>query len=310
MAKVKKPLPDNEGDLLTLNLLMPQLNKQTTLLIDLIAKQNPYFVGYAIERISKEEEKSCIVNGVKQLAVKQMTLWIDLQSVLTSWKDFYAPLTGSTMFVHRLPGFVTVNQDKKKVLDLVNTINAIKDDIASTVRLNRDKHQKHEFIHQTFAGVMTEQLYRKIQIKTDHVNNVWFNWVSRPVPKSYSLKDAVTYVEKKKSHPPLEFSATQWAKHLDKTIANIKSGQYETIQKLKQFRLLPTIEFNLIKEGEKKRNKHNATVPFILLGQENGALPTFTPLSDYSNEGKNERVTTLQRNKVMIDDFLQLVGVK
>ncbi|NQY88688.1 MAG: hypothetical protein HRT51_13260 [Colwellia sp.] len=311
MTKEKtKQLPDNEGDLLTVTQLMPDIVAQTTLLIDMISKQNPYFVGYNIERISKEKEKNCIVEGIKHLSVRPLTHWSELHSVLNAWKDFYAPLTGSTMFVHRLPGFVIVNEDKETVLALVTSINTLKDDLANTIRHNRDKHQRHEFIHRAFSGVMTEQLYRKIQIKTDHVNNVWFNWVSRPVPQMYSLDDAVLYVEKKKSVPPIEFSATEWQARLNITISKITSGRYKKIQKLKQFRLLPTIEFNLIKDGEKKRNKHNATIPFILMGQENNAVPKFTPLSDFNVGDKDQKKPFIKSNKEMLDQFLQLVGVK
>ena len=311
MLKSKlKAQPDNEGDLLTLTQLMDKLVIKTTLLINIISKQNPYFVGYKVERIAKSEEKHCTVAGVKHLSVNSLTQWTELQTVLNAWQDFYAPLTSSTMFVHRLPGFVIVNEDKETVLALVTYINVLKDDLANTVRHNRDKHQRHEFIHRAFSGVMTEQLYRKIQIKTDHVNNIWFNWVSRPVPQMYSLDDAVVYVEKKKSVPPIEFSATEWQARLNITISKITSGRYKKIQKLKQFRLLPTIEFNLLKGGEKKRNKHNATIPFILMGQENNVVPTFTPLLDFNVGDKEQKKPFIESNKEMLDEFLRLVGVK
>ncbi|MFT7007663.1 MAG: hypothetical protein ACJAXJ_002192 [Colwellia sp.] len=311
MLKTKlKPQPDNDGDLLTVTQLMFKLVTQTTLLIDMISKQNPYFVGYEIERITKNDEKNCIDVGVKHLSVNPLTQWTELQSVLNAWQDFYAPLTSSTMFVNRLPGFVIVNEEKKTIFELVTYINALKDDLANTVRHNRDKHQRHEFIHQAFSGVMTEQLYRKIQIKTDHVNNVWFNWVSRPVPQMYSLDDAVVYVEKKKNIPPIELSATEWRARLDITISKITSGRYKKIQKLKQFRLLPTIEFNLIKGGERKRNKHNATIPFILMGQEDNTVPKFTPLLDFNAGDKEQKKPFIESNKEMLDEFLRLVGVK
>jgi hypothetical protein len=305
-----KTQPDDEGDLITVIQLMDKLVIQSTLLIDMVSKQNPYFVGYEIERIAKSEEKNCIDAGVKHLSVNPLAQWTELQSVLNAWKDFYAPLTSSTMFVNRLPGFVIVNEEKEAVLALVTYINVLKDDLANTVRHNRDKHQRHEFIHRAFSGVMTEQLYRKIQIKTDHVNNVWFNWVSRPVPKMYSLDDAVIYVEKKKSVPQIEFCPTEWKARLDITINKITSGRYKKIQKLKQFRLLPTIEFNLIKEGEKKRNKHNATIPFILMGQAENAVPKFTPLLDFNAGDKEQKKPFIESNKEMLDEFLQLVGVK
>lgn len=305
-----KAQPDNEGDLLVVTQLMFDLVTQTTLLIEMISKQSPYFVGYQIERIAKDEEKNCIVAGVKHLSVNALTQWTELQTVLNAWKDFYAPLTSSTMFVNRLPGFVIVNEEKESVLALVTSINTLKDDFANTIRHNRDKHQRHDFIHRTFSGVMTEQLYRKIQIKTDHVNNVWFNWVSRPVPQMYSLDDAVIYVEKKKSVPPIEFSATEWKARLDITISKITSGRYRKIQKLKQFRLLPTIEFNLIKDGEKKRNKHNATIPFILIGQEHNTVPKFTPLTDFDIGDKDQKKPFIKSNKEILDDFLELVGIK
>lgn len=301
---------DNEGDLLTVNKLMPELVSQTKLLIEMISKQKPYFVGYEIERISKDQEKYCIVDGVQHLSVKPLLQWTELQGVLNSWQDFYAPLMASTKFVHRLPGFVTVNQDKETIIALVNSINELKDNLANTVRHNRNKHQRHDFIHTAFSGIMTEQLYRKIQIKTDHVNNIWFNWVSRPVPQTYTIDDAVAYIENKKSVPPIEFSATEWRARLDITINKVISGRYTKIQKLKQFRLLPTIEFNLIKDGQKKRNKHNATTPFILLGQVSNLMPTFTALPDFNRLNKDEKSPFINSNKELLDTFLQLVGVK
>lgn len=310
LKKIVKTPPDNTGDLLKVNTLMSELVSQTASLIDIIIKQNPSFIGYQIERISKAEEQTCIVDGVQHLSVKALREWTELQSVLNAWKDFYAPLTASTKFVYRLPGFVVVNQEKETVLRLVATINTLKESIANTVRHNRDKHQRHDFIHSAFAGIMTEQLYRKIQIKTDHVNNVWFNWVSRPVPQTYTIEEAIVYIENKKNSPPIEFSMTEWQARLAITMNKVASGRYKKIQKLKQFRLLPTIEFNLIKEGQKKRSKHNATTPFILLGQVNNVIPTFTALPDFNRENKAKKAPFIDRNKELIDNFLQLVGVR
>ncbi len=301
--------PEDENDLKIVNALMTSLFNKLNSLIDSVAKQKPYFIGYEIERITKEEEKNCIIDGVKNLDVKLLAHWTQLHKVLNSWKDFYAPVKNSTMFVHRLPGFVTVMEDHEELLVLVETINKIKDDIATTVRKNRDKHQRHEFIHRAFPGIMTEQLYRKIQIKSEHVNNVWFNWASRPVPKSYTLKEAVEHVEKLKSKPPIDFDQVDWLVQLDTVINDINSGRYHTIQKLKEFRLLPTIEFNLIRDGNKVRTRHNATIPFILFGQENKAKPKHSALSPVNNKTKKDTCAFDPNNKEMIDSHLSLVGV-
>lgn len=310
LNKIARALPDDTGDLFKVKSLMSELVSQTELLIDVIAKQQPYFIGYQIERISKAQEKTCIVEGIQHLSVKPLTQWTELHGVLQSWQDFYAPLTASTKFVYRLPGFVIVNEEKDTVLALVTAINDLKDRIANTVRHNRDKHQRHDFIHSAFAGLMTEQLYRKIQIKDEHVNNVWFNWVSRPVPKTFTIEEAIVYIESKKNKPPIEFSITEWQARLAITLNKVASGRFQKIQKLKQFRLLPTIEFNLIQEGQKKRNKHNATTPFILLGQVNNVNPSFTALTDFSKADKAKKTAFIDRNKELIDSFLQLVGVR
>lgn len=309
LDKEKYVFSHDDDDFATVRTLMAQLMSSLESLISLVSAQKPFFVGYDIERITKEDEKTCIAQGVKTLDVKILNHWTQLHKVLNAWKDFYAPQTGSTMFVHRLPGFVTIIENQDEVLELVNSINLIKDNIAKTVRKNRDKHQRHTFIHTAFPGIMTEQLYRKIQFKTDHVNNVWFNWARRPVPKSFTLEEAVAHVEKLKSIPPIDYNQTDWVVRLDKVINNINSGCFVSIQKLKEFRLLPTIEFNMIIDEQRTRSRHNATVPFILFGQMKKLNPTYSELLPFDKASRNNTSAFDATTKEMIDPYLSLVGV-
>jgi len=309
IEKRNKTLPDDENDFVTVSALMTQLKNDLTSLIDLVVAQVPSFVGYDIERIKKEDEKTCILDGVKTLKVQELNHSSELNKVLNAWKDFYAPYTGSTMFVHRLPGFVTINKNRDEIFNLVATINLTKDTMAKTVREKRDKHQRHTFIHTAFPGVMTEQLYRKIQFKTNHVNNVWFNWAKRPVPKSFSLKEATAHVEKLKANNPIDFNHVDWVTKLDRVINDINSGHYASIQKLKEFRLLPTIEFNQIIDEKKVRSRHNATIPFLLFGQNKNYDPRYSKLNAFDISSRNDTAAYDSSIKEMIDSHLQLVGV-
>lgn len=302
----------NDTDAKRVTFLNHELQQKTHQLIFEITSQQPDFIGFSIEPISKENEKHCLINGIKNLKVTQLDQSSHLHQVINFWNKNYKVLDESTLYVERMPGFVIINENTEEVVTLIKNINNIKDTIATVVRDGRNHHQKHEFIHNTLNGVMTEQLYRHIHVIEKHVENIWFNWVSRPVPITMTLEEAHNYVERFKEIPQLNLSEKDWISELNKTQNDIKSGGFSYIQRNREFKVFPTIELACIdSDGIKKPIRKNATTPFILVGQVNKSLPKFTTLSDYefNHLRKRKSQKKVNNNKVNISEFLHLTGV-
>ena len=203
-----------------------------------------------------------------------------------------------------------ITEEIQTIKYLVNEINLTKDDLASIVREDRDDYQRHQFIHDAYSGIMTEQVYRHIHYFDKEVTNVWFNWASRPVPKTYSNSDAIKMLNDQLSRPKYLMSPKEWENMINKTINDVASGKFDYIQQMKEFRVLPTVELQFFEMLDvKKRRKSNATTPIILLGQEKNVLPKFSALKPYVNKNK-DKTMTLSSNKTMLNNYLRLVGVK
>ena len=298
------------GDKIELVEQMEKLKALNTQLVELCAQQKPAFIGFDIERITIEMEKDVLRNGVKTLNVNTLDDWTQLYKVLESWGRFYKSADHSTKFVDRLPGIVVITDNITNIKMLVDNINLLKKEIAHTVRENRDPYQRHQFIHDTFQGIMTEQVYRDIRYFDNNVTNVWFNWASRPVPKSFTIKEAQQMLDEQLKRPKYLMSDQEWTKMIHHVKSEISTGNFSSIQQMKEFRVLPTIEMQHIsKLGIKKRAKHNATTPWILLGQEKNELPKFSTLKPYVNN-KADQSIKVRPNKVLLNPYLKLVGVK
>jgi DNA replication terminus site-binding protein len=286
---------------------MVLLKDQITILIDEIAKLNPAFIAFDIQKITKEEEAKCIHQGIDHLKVTPLDQWHHLHKTLNAYSDFYKDFSLSTQYVHRIPGVVVITQNQTFINTLVDNVNDAKDEIARIVRQNRESKQRHEFIHKAFKGIMTEQLYRKIHYVIEPVKNVWFNWASRPVPRIMSIEQAKKYVEDKKDAIPLWCDQEDWERLIKAAINDIESGRFEVIQKLKEFKSFPTIEFV---KSDGKRKRHNATIPFLLFAQQENTLPKLSLLDDYdSSKNKTNAPYRATENKEMICAALGLIGV-
>ncbi len=279
-------------------------------LVDLCAQQNPAFMGFEIEKVTVDMEKHVLRDGVESLDVSTLEDWTHMHRVLNGWGSYYKAQGFSTKFVDRLPGFVVITQNQKDIKALIHEINRYKDAIAKDVRKNRDSYERHKFIHDTFSSIMTEQVYRHIHYFEKEVTNVWFNWASRPVPKSFTIKEALAMLKEQKKRPKYMMSHKEWETMIEKIESNIKTGGFSSIQQMREFRVLPTIELQYIETLDtKKRTKKNATTPIILLGQEKNVLPTFSALSPYQKNTTDKKMK-LSANKTMINPYLRLVGVK
>lgn len=288
------------------------LEQEVNTLIALIAKQNPAFLGFEIERITKEAEKEALLNGITSIKVKPLNQWQHLYAVLGSWKTFTKDIeTYSSKFVDRMPGIIVALENTEQIIQIVSNINNLKDELAFIVRKRRNTQQRHEFIHQQQAWVMTDQLYRHIHLMLDEVTNVWFNWTSRPVPKRMSLQEATDYLSRKKNKPKFLFSNEEWQAIINNAINDVNSGLFSHVQRYKAYRVFPTVEFQINENGQKKTIKKNATIPIILLGQKENCLPRYSLLGDYCNEAhKGSMGPKLGPNKTMICSLFGLVGVK
>ena len=298
---------DNTQDLLNAMNKLFVLNRQ---LVNLCGQQRPAFVGFDIEKITVENEQSILSDGINSLAVKKLMSANDRAQLFNSWGHYFKVTGLSTKFVDRTPGIVVITEDVSQIKSLITNINTCKDNVASIVRANRDQYERHQFIHENFPTIMTEQVYRHIHYFEHEVTNAWFNWASRPVPKMYSTEAALELLDQQFKRPKYNLSANEWQALITNTMNEVKSGKFDYIQQIKEYRVLPTIELQYIdNEHAKKRSKSNATTPFFLFGQPNNYLPKYSTLSPYINKRKNKK-TKLSANKTMINPYLKLVGVK
>ena len=253
---------------------MTLLRDKTNILIDDIAATNPAFVAFEIQQITKEDESKYIHQGIDFLEVNTISQWHEIYKVLNSYIDFYRDIKLSTQFVKRLPGIVVVTEKQDYFKDLVDSINKTKDEFAAIIRNGRNNKQRHEFIHSLFKGIMTEQVYRKIYYIDEPVTNVWFNWNSRPVPRTMSLSEAVAYLNTKKNDVPIWCDKTEWNAIIEAGINNVNSGQYTAVQKLKEFKAFPTVEFKKQPvDLPVQKVRRNATIPILLFAQDENTLP-------------------------------------
>ncbi|MGJ8694455.1 MAG: DNA replication terminus site-binding protein [Thalassotalea sp.] len=300
------------GDIFQLTKAMDKLISLNNQLKTLCSEQKPAFIGFDIEKISAENETKTLRDGIHSLDVK--TLHGNnpniLKQVLNSWASFYKADGFSTKFVDRLPGVVVITRDVDKIKLLIDHINDTKDNIAAIIRTDRDQYERHKFIHDTFNFIMTEQVYRHVHYFEQEVTNVWFNWASRPVPKTYTIEQALEMLDEQLNRPKYLFSQDEWQTMITATMVDVKSGMFDYIQQIKEYRVLPTIEFQYQVDTEtKKRKKSNATTPVILLGQPINTLPKFSVLKSYEKKHKEKEVK-LSANKTLINPYLKLAGVK
>ena len=246
--------------------------------------------------------------GIQSLQVTDATH----TSLLNYHQQYYRDISLSTRFVDRKPGLVVVDRQKDKIRALVITINFLKDEIMAIVNKDRNRLQRHDFIHRLFPRIMTVQLRRHIHIIEDNVTNAWFNWTSRPIPETLTIEESILFLELEKDKPRGLITPEEWKAIIDTSIANIRTSSYKSIQRLKRLKLLPIMSYQYKEDGVDKRKTKNANTPVLLLGQQDERLPKTSTLQNYFKPDDNKITRRLGRSKHkdLINGYFKLVGIK
>jgi hypothetical protein len=274
-------------------------------LISLLSRNVQCGVGFKIEQILKQDEQQVIKQGIASLAVEPA----NLHQILRYHKEYFRDTTLSTLFVDRMPGFIVVPEKQNTIIALCNEINAMKKHLLSLINTpERDKYQRHDYMHSLFPRIMTDQFRRKIHYTTSNVSVCYFNFTARPVPKTFSIEKATQYIESLKDKPKNLFTETEWTNVLDDAIAFIRKGNFKHIEIEKELKVLPILTYKEVVDGVTKTKTMNANTPFLLLGQKNNHIPKYTALKDYVRQ-TNQPKTRSKKKKQLISSYLNLLGV-
>lgn len=308
------------------------LVREVDTLIDACLALEAQFIGHSVSARTKPSEDDFLnsqqekVSAQQPINVEVLGEWQHRAICLSAWKEFKTQPHQDTKYVARWPGLVAVQDNHQQIRDRITYINQAKDDIAHFVqqplpaeeakKLNR-KHrrttqQKHEFIHTALPRVMTEQLYRHIHIIEEHVTHAWFNWVSRPVPRTYNQLEAENLVESAIDDAIDRDSDSIYIDQLEATLVEIKKDKYFYFQVRKQSQPLPTLVYQTRElvgdEWVAKRYTRNANIPFVLMGQPNGQLPKVSHLAPYNPLTKRTTKKRPLKNKELLNATLNLYG--
>ena len=291
-------------------MLMAQLNGLLDALTDLLdSDEKLQFIAYRPELVSIKDEKDVLANGRKRIKVEVLDQWQHKLTVLDYYKKFYATEGYSTRFVSRSPGVIVSSLPAKMVINLVNQINLVKDNIKAIVQKGRDHLKRHEFIHQLFPQIMTEQLYRHINISQRQIRSIWFSWCSkRQVNQSYNIDEAIQWLAEQGAKPRKPFTEQEWQAHIDAVITKIQNGRYKNIQRQRTYRTFPVADYSHYEDGKLKTNRINAIMPWILLDQPEIKLPPGTGLTSFVAKESPIIAKSTGRSEVLFKP-LKLIGV-
>lgn len=287
--------------------LMTSLNAQQTELTLLLSSVNNHTVGFKLERILKIDEEQTIKEGISSIEVTDASH----NQVVNFHHRYYCDKLLSTQFVERMPGLIVVNERRNEVIDCVKQINLDKDNLMAIIRRQGDKYVRHQFIHDTFPRIMTDQFRRHIHVIDKQVTNSWFNWTSRPIPQTFSIDKAISLLQVEIDNPKGLYSAKEWKAMLDIIITDLRSGVFIKVQRHKALKLLPTMVYQALdSDGVKKRYTTNANVPFLLLNQDKGLLPKYSELNNYVKKEGDKAAPLNSKKKALLNAHLKLIGVK
>lgn len=301
---------NDANDSKTLHILKTELDTLITVLTTMLANDSKLkFVGYEMSPVLACDEAQVLSHGQQQIAVTQLSQWQHLWTVLNYYQRFLVADKCSTRFVSRMPGIIVSSLPATIVMSVVEQINAKKDQIKAVIQKGRNHQQRHQFIHQLFPQIMTEQLYRHIRFSQLPISRVWFRWeTSRQVNKTYSNQDAIAWLEQQRHKPKGLFEATEWLAAINNAVEQIELGKYKYVQRERQYRVFPHCEYSYYLDDERKTGKFNPTSPWLLLEQPHNALPGGTPLKSF------QRLTPLKKTQLKaksqsIFKPLKLIGV-
>lgn len=290
-------------------------------LTNVLSEQDSDFRAFAIPDVTIDEAKKRLKNGDAPNFIKVVTLsnWTDRVRVMNSITRAEVNTGQSTSYVSRTPGIVVVRREHDYVRTLIKELNSTKKEIALIVQRpdpkgkhTRTTEQKHEFIHDAIPGVMTEQLYRCIHVEEKPVSNVWFNWTSRPTPKTIEKENYETFFSLMKENKRGGITKTQeeWNLEVEALYSEALTNGFDKIQVYKTANVLPTQIVKYQEEGAKRKTKTAAT-PIILMGQENSKLPVFSELGNYVKKPRSadKPMRINSKYKAVLSEELKLVGV-
>lgn len=300
----------DKDDSKTALLLKTELDTLIKVLTTMLADDSKLnFVGYEMAPVLAVDEEQVLSHGQQYIAVTQLNQWQHLHRVLNYYQRFLVADKCSTRFVSRMPGIIVSSLPATIVIGLVEQINDKKDQLKAVIQKNRNHQQRHQFIHQLFPQVMTEQLYRHIRYSQLPINRVWFRWeTSRQVNKTYSNQDAIAWLELQRSKPKGLFAAAEWLAAIDNAIGQIEQGHYKYVQRERQYRVFPHCEYSYYLDDERKTGKFNPTSPWLLLAQPHNALPGGTPLKSFQRLTPIKK-TQLKAKSQSIFKPLKLIGI-
>jgi hypothetical protein len=286
-----------------------ELDRQHCVLRTLIHQNMKHYLGFSISGVQIKEEQDVLANGFTHIPVCVLRATADIPSFLSAWTRYGAGENMSTRFVYRMPGIVVVPYNEM-IIETVADINRLKSSIAAFVRMNRTPEQRHEFIHERFPGIMTEQLYRKINLEHGHIKNAWFNWTRRPVPRAYTKDQAIAFVTNQQERPRNMEVPSIWKARMEALAQDMRYSRVKRYQRYKLYKALPTVTLNKRQsDGTFVRLPKNATTPIILMGQDDLHLPTYSELGDY-HAPVDSPTFSMGKNKILLDSSLKLVAVK
>lgn len=298
--------------------LIHKLKNELDTLIDTLAEmlgadESLAFVAYKTSCVLAIDEQEVLANGQREIVVTKLSEWHHLWTVLNYYKQFYVPDECSTRFVSRMPGIIVTRLPATIVINVIDKINFKKDIIQALVQDGRNHQQRHEFIHDMFPQVMTEQLYRHIRYTLLPINRVWFRWESRrQVNKTYTNDDAIQWLAEQEKKPKGLYAPDEWIAHVKAAAALIKKSEFKHVQRQREYRVLPSCDYNYYlgdkPERTRKNGKFNATTPWILFNQPENRLPGGTPLTTYvSTEKLDNKKQTANTQSIFMP--LKLIGV-
>lgn len=300
-------------------LLMAELKAHIKSLISILnADENLKFVGFEIEPVKLDDEESVLANGRSRISVKKLSDWQHRLKVLHYLGSFYSSDGHSTRFVSHMPGLIVSSLPPEVVICLIEQINKTKSDLHELVagkhlkpKPLRNHKERHEFIHNAFPAIMTEQVYRKIPYTTRKVRSVWFNWIyKRQVNKVYDKDGAIAWLQKQIDRPKGLFIQEDWKAKIKSVIRDIEIGGFKSIQREREYRTFPELAYSYYDDDKRKTATINATMPWIMLGQATNSLPGGTDLGDFDRA--TVKISGVPRGSTIEPLFsaLKLVGVR
>ena len=145
-----------------------------------------------------------------------------LFKALRSYGKIYMEDDVSRKCVYRLPGYIQVDGDKKKIAGLVSSINESKLLFKQEVQKIVGSKNKFELVHDEFPGLITTQFYRKLYAIEDDVSSMGFCWTNKFVTYKTTKKAVIENIERQIKSVPIHSNPDEWKSFLEDEIKMIQ----------------------------------------------------------------------------------------